>query len=284
MASGIGGAQRRGPRLRHTHHPFVALPVKESQTQNLVETLCSEAEARSVIVMAALLQWYSELKARVGSHPSPKSHASSELSAIFMNSSAEYSPGKRIKLHVRRSQAESQMEAMQKLQALALAQPRASLAHRRSKNPPNASLSLPLSRSLSFSRAGVPRTRVRSSEAAAKVPAVRHPSRFACRMRSANAQDRLRSEVRIDKGRRVDLEVDPLHLVPGDIIFLQAAVACKPPQVCGAWHGLSEAGDRIPADVRILHCTDGTEATGATAARGRGSPPISCLGRWTTRP
>eukprot|EP00435_Cladocopium_sp_Y103_P066483 s61_g28.t1 len=46
--------------------------------------------------------------------------------------------------------------------------------------------------------------------------------------------------VQMDHGRRVDLELDPLSLVPGDIIFLQA-------------------GDRIPADVRILHCTDGTE-------------------------
>jgi len=105
----------------------------------------------SVIVMAALLQWYSELK------------------------------------------AESQMEAMQKLQA------------------------------------------------AAKVPAVR-----------------------IDKGRRVDLEVDPLHLVPGDIIFLQA-------------------GDRIPADVRILHCTDGTEVDNS-ALTGESMPeprhtktePVTC--------
>ena len=26
----------------------------------------------------------------------------------------------------------------------------------------------------------------------------------------------------MDNGRRVDLEIDPLNLVPGDIIFLQA--------------------------------------------------------------
>ena len=30
------------------------------------------------------------------------------------------------------------------------------------------------------------------------------------------------SQVRMDNGRRVDLEIDPLNLVPGDIIFLQA--------------------------------------------------------------
>mmetsp|Transcript_26715 Transcript_26715/g.60833 ORF Transcript_26715/g.60833 Transcript_26715/m.60833 type:complete len:1106 (+) Transcript_26715:87-3404(+) len=42
------------------------------------------------------------------------------------------------------------------------------------------------------------------------------------------------------RGERLDLEVDPSALVPGDIIFL-------------------EAGNRIPADVRILYCTDGME-------------------------
>mmetsp|Transcript_4732 Transcript_4732/g.11047 ORF Transcript_4732/g.11047 Transcript_4732/m.11047 type:complete len:1113 (+) Transcript_4732:69-3407(+) len=41
-------------------------------------------------------------------------------------------------------------------------------------------------------------------------------------------------------GQRVSVEIDPTELVPGDVIFLQA-------------------GDRIPADVRILHCTDGME-------------------------
>lgn len=105
----------------------------------------------AVIVMAALLQWYSELK------------------------------------------AESQMEAMQKLQA------------------------------------------------ASKVPTVR-----------------------MDHGRRVDLELDPVNLVPGDIIFLQA-------------------GDRIPADVRILHCTDGTEVDNS-ALTGESMPeprhnktePVTC--------
>ncbi|CAJ1444089.1 unnamed protein product, partial [Effrenium voratum] len=105
----------------------------------------------SVIVMAALLQWYSELK------------------------------------------AESQMEAMQKLQA------------------------------------------------ASKVPTVR-----------------------IDHGRRLDLELDPLMLVPGDIVFLQA-------------------GDRIPADVRILHCTDGCEVDNSALTgesmpepRHNKSEPVTC--------
>jgi len=47
--------------------------------------------------------------------------------------------------------------------------------------------------------------------------------------------------VRINaKGERMDLELDPVNLVPGDIIFL-------------------EAGNRIPADVRILYCSDGME-------------------------
>lgn len=47
--------------------------------------------------------------------------------------------------------------------------------------------------------------------------------------------------VRIDNhGQRLDCEVDPVNLVPGDILFL-------------------EAGGRIPADVRILHCSDGME-------------------------
>jgi len=41
-------------------------------------------------------------------------------------------------------------------------------------------------------------------------------------------------------GERLDLEIDPVNLVPGDVIFL-------------------EAGNRIPADVRVLYCTDGAE-------------------------
>jgi len=39
---------------------------------------------------------------------------------------------------------------------------------------------------------------------------------------------------------RQDLRVDPKALVPGDIIFLQA-------------------GARVPADARVIHCTDGCE-------------------------
>mmetsp|Transcript_93130 Transcript_93130/g.287380 ORF Transcript_93130/g.287380 Transcript_93130/m.287380 type:complete len:1112 (+) Transcript_93130:64-3399(+) len=51
--------------------------------------------------------------------------------------------------------------------------------------------------------------------------------------------------VRIDSsGQRLDQNVDPSQLVPGDIIFL-------------------EAGNRIPADVRILYCTDGMEVDNA---------------------
>jgi len=41
-------------------------------------------------------------------------------------------------------------------------------------------------------------------------------------------------------GDRIELGIDAVNLVPGDIVFL-------------------EAGDRIPADVRVLHCTDGME-------------------------
>jgi len=41
-------------------------------------------------------------------------------------------------------------------------------------------------------------------------------------------------------GQRMEVMSDPVNLVPGDVIFL-------------------EAGDRIPADVRILYCTDGME-------------------------
>jgi len=41
-------------------------------------------------------------------------------------------------------------------------------------------------------------------------------------------------------GFRVDMQLDVVNLVPGDVIFL-------------------ESGDRVPADVRILHCTDGMQ-------------------------
>merc|ERR1719162_2505980 len=42
------------------------------------------------------------------------------------------------------------------------------------------------------------------------------------------------------KGERIDLELMPVQLVPGDVILL-------------------EAGMKIPADVRIVWCTDGME-------------------------
>jgi len=41
-------------------------------------------------------------------------------------------------------------------------------------------------------------------------------------------------------GERLALGIDSVNLVPGDVIFL-------------------EAGDRVPADVRVLYCTDGME-------------------------
>jgi sodium/potassium-transporting ATPase subunit alpha len=45
---------------------------------------------------------------------------------------------------------------------------------------------------------------------------------------------------RDEDGSRIERELEPEELVPGDIIYL-------------------EAGARIPADVRIMHCTDGME-------------------------
>jgi len=71
--------------------------------------------------------------------------------------------------------------------------------------------------------------------------------------------------VRVDNnGQRLDCEVDPVNLVPGDIIFL-------------------EAGNRIPADVRILYCSDGMEVDNS-ALTGESMPeprhtktePITC--------
>jgi len=50
--------------------------------------------------------------------------------------------------------------------------------------------------------------------------------------------------VRCSKGKRQDLMVDAEDLLPGDVIFLKM-------------------GDRIPADVRILTCTDGMEVDNA---------------------
>jgi len=48
-------------------------------------------------------------------------------------------------------------------------------------------------------------------------------------------------------GQRIDQGIDGTNLVPGDIIFL-------------------EAGDRIPADVRVLCCTDGMEVDNSALA------------------
>merc|ERR1719454_237800 len=46
--------------------------------------------------------------------------------------------------------------------------------------------------------------------------------------------------VRNEAGKRVSIELDPENLVPGDIVFIKS-------------------GDRVPADVRILACTDSME-------------------------
>ncbi|CAE8581761.1 unnamed protein product [Polarella glacialis] len=66
------------------------------------------------------------------------------------------------------------------------------------------------------------------------------------------------------KGERLELELDPVNLVPGDVLFLQA-------------------GDRIPADVRILYCSDGMEVDNS-ALTGESMPeprktntePVTC--------
>jgi magnesium-transporting ATPase (P-type) len=62
-------------------------------------------------------------------------------------------------------------------------------------------------------------------------------------------------------GRRLDLELNPELLVPGDILFL-------------------EAGMRVPADVRILHCTDGAEVDNS-ALTGESMPEarVACIER-----
>eukprot|EP00931_Biecheleriopsis_adriatica_P024149 TRINITY_DN15119_c0_g1_i3.p1 TRINITY_DN15119_c0_g1~~TRINITY_DN15119_c0_g1_i3.p1 ORF type:complete len:1229 (-),score=239.13 TRINITY_DN15119_c0_g1_i3:158-3646(-) len=66
------------------------------------------------------------------------------------------------------------------------------------------------------------------------------------------------------RGERMELEVDPANLVPGDVIFLQP-------------------GDRIPADVRILHCSDMMEVdnsalTGESVPEPRSTKiePLTC--------
>jgi len=57
-------------------------------------------------------------------------------------------------------------------------------------------------------------------------------------------EDDVKTVRRGDNGERLNLDLKPADLVPGDIIFLKA-------------------GDRVPADVRILHCTDGMEVDNA---------------------
>lgn len=59
-------------------------------------------------------------------------------------------------------------------------------------------------------------------------------------MQKLQAVSKVPTVRRTRAGARVELEVDPRLLVPGDVVFLRA-------------------GDRVPADVRIIHCTDGTE-------------------------
>merc|ERR1719310_7909 len=57
----------------------------------------------------------------------------------------------------------------------------------------------------------------------------------------------------------MDLEIDPELLVPGDVIFL-------------------EAGLRIPADVRILHCTEGMEVdNSALTGESVPEPRVACV-------
>ena len=60
-------------------------------------------------------------------------------------------------------------------------------------------------------------------------------------------------------GNRLDLELHPELLVPGDIIFI-------------------EAGLRVPADVRILHCTEGMEVDNS-ALTGESMPEarVACV-------
>jgi magnesium-transporting ATPase (P-type) len=66
-------------------------------------------------------------------------------------------------------------------------------------------------------------------------------------------------------GARVDLELDPELLVPGDIIYL-------------------EAGLRVPADVRILHCTDGMEVdNSALTGESMPEPRVPCIEEETQR-
>jgi sodium/potassium-transporting ATPase subunit alpha len=59
-------------------------------------------------------------------------------------------------------------------------------------------------------------------------------------MQNMQASSDVKTVRRTAKGERKDLELQPADLVPGDVIFL-------------------ESGNKVPADVRILWCTDGME-------------------------
>jgi len=59
-------------------------------------------------------------------------------------------------------------------------------------------------------------------------------------MQQMQAAANVKTARRGTKGERMEVEIEPTNLVPGDVIYLTA-------------------GDKIPADVRILFCTDGME-------------------------
>merc|ERR1719487_1834448 len=64
---------------------------------------------------------------------------------------------------------------------------------------------------------------------------------------------------RDNDGNRLDVEIAPDMLVPGDVIFI-------------------EAGLRVPADVRILHCTDGMEVdNSALTGESMPEPRVACV-------
>ena len=63
-------------------------------------------------------------------------------------------------------------------------------------------------------------------------------------LRNMQAAEFVRTTRMSDDGQRLDQEVPPTELVTGDIIFL-------------------EPGQRVPADVRIIHCSTGTEVDNA---------------------
>mmetsp|Transcript_159238 Transcript_159238/g.296923 ORF Transcript_159238/g.296923 Transcript_159238/m.296923 type:complete len:1324 (+) Transcript_159238:68-4039(+) len=78
-------------------------------------------------------------------------------------------------------------------------------------------------------------------------------------LQNMQATQKVRIVRRDDEGDRVDLHLDPEYLVPGDVIFL-------------------EAGLRVPADVRILHCTDGMEVdNSALTGESMPEPRLACI-------